>query len=70
MKTNNPSSVAREPVATFVHEPMVKAAQRDEVAELRLPAISPVLDVMAFREARAIAAREAAAAVARLQRPR
>ena len=54
----------REPVATFVHEPMVEAAQRHEVAELCFALIRPVLDVMAFRKARAIAAREATAAVA------
>ncbi len=48
----------REPVAALVHEPVMKAAQRDEIGELRLAAVGPVLDVMAFREAGAIAARD------------
>src|SRR5437762_531967 len=54
--------------AALVHERVVKAAERDEVRELRLAAIGPVLDVVALRETRAVAPREAAAAVARAQR--
>ena len=48
----------------------MKAAQRDEIAELRLAAVGPVLDVMPLGEARAIAAGEPAASIARFERPR
>ena len=47
---------------------MVEAAERDQVLELRFPAVRPVLDVVTVAEARAIAAGETAAAVARFER--
>ena len=68
VKMNSPSSVRGQAIAAFVHEPMVKAAERDQVAELRLAAVGPVLHVMTFGEARPIAAGVTAAAVARFQR--
>ena len=48
---------------------MVKTAERDQVIELRLAAVGPVLDVVPVAEARAITAREPTTAVARFQRP-
>ena len=35
-----------EPVPTLMHEPMVETAERDEIGELRLPAVDPVRDVV------------------------
>ena len=55
---------AREAKAAFVHEPMMEAAERDEISELRFAAVGPVFDVVPFAEARAVAAGEAATAVA------
>src|SRR5204862_5859773 len=58
----------RDGEPALVHERVVEAAERDEVVELRFSAVGPVLHVVAVAEARAVAAREAAAAVARFQR--
>ena len=48
----------------------MKGAERHEVRKLRLAAVRPVLHVVPVRVARAVAAREPAASVARLERSR
>jgi len=53
----------------FVDEPVVEAAQGDEVREFGLPAIDPVLHVVAVDVALERAAGEATAVIACLQRP-
>ena len=53
---------ALEREVALVEEAVMAAAELDEVLELRLAAVGPVLHVVAFGEARAVAAREAAAA--------
>ena len=60
-------ATAPDSVAAFVHAPVVKAAQRDQVIELRFAAVGPVLDVVPIAVARAVAAREPATAVARFR---
>jgi len=58
----------RDAESPFVQQSVVKAAQRDEVAGLRLAAVDPVPDVVTLAEASAVAAGKTAAAVARAQR--
>jgi hypothetical protein len=52
-----------------MHEPVVEAAERDEVAELRLAAVRPVLDMVTVGKASAVATGEAATAVACFEGP-
>src|SRR5262249_837462 len=56
--------VELERVALLVQEPMVAAAEQNQVAELGRAALCPVLDVMGLDEACPVAARVAARAVA------
>jgi hypothetical protein len=56
-------------VAALVHEPVMAPAEQHEVLEARLAAAAPVADVMRIDEEPVLTAREAAAAVAPLQRP-
>ena len=49
--------------STLVHQPMMGRAEQDEVVERGLPAIGPVLDVMAVEPVGGGAARKAASAV-------
>src|SRR5690606_21109110 len=51
----------------FMHEPVVEAAEGDEIGELGLPACRPVLHVMAVHVAFEAAAGEAAALVSGAQ---
>ena len=53
----------------FVHQPMVEAAERDEVRELRLASMRPMLHVMAIDVALEGAAGETAALVSCIQGP-
>src|SRR5262249_47967371 len=53
--------------AALVHEPVVAPAEEDEIHELRGAAVRPMTDVVGLDMARR-ASREAAAAVASLQR--
>ena len=55
-------------IALLVDRPMMPPAQQREIRQRRGPALGPVPDVMALRDAHA-AAREPTAAVAMLQRP-
>jgi len=59
------ASVLVDSVAAFVHGPVMAAAEENQVRERRLPAASPVADVMSVDEPVVLAAGEAAAAVAR-----
>ncbi len=52
----------------FVHQAVVQAAQSDEIRELGLPALGPVLDVVRIHIALMGAAGEAAAAIAGVER--
>ena len=52
----------------LVHQPVVGRAEQDEVVERRLPALGPVLDVMAVQPVSGGAAGEAASAVAARER--
>ena len=54
--------------AAFVHRAVMRAAQRDEIAEPGLAALGPVMDVMAVDVFLVSAAREDAALVAGFQR--
>src|SRR5690242_7787261 len=47
---------------------MMKAAERDEIVELRLTALRPMLDVVPVAKARSVATGKAAAAVTGTQR--
>jgi hypothetical protein len=47
-----------------MHEPVMKAAERDEVRELRLAAVGPLLHVVAVHVSLEAATRETAAIVA------
>jgi hypothetical protein len=58
-----PALATGEPVPALVQEPVVMAAEEDEVGELRTPTVGPVLDVVGVDEAMARAAGEPAAAV-------
>jgi hypothetical protein len=58
---------AREPKASFVHETVMEAAQGDQVVELCRAAVGPVLHVMPFREALAIATGKTTASVSRFR---
>jgi hypothetical protein len=51
----------------FVDVAVVAAAERDQVVEIGLAAVAPVLDVVAVDEPRVGAAGETAAAVARAE---
>jgi hypothetical protein len=57
-----------EPIALFVDGAVMPATEQREIRERRGAALSPVTDVMALAEADP-AAREAAAAVAMVERP-
>jgi hypothetical protein len=52
-----------------MHEMVVKVAQGDQVVELGCATTGPMLDVMAFGEARLRATGEPAAAIAGFERP-
>ena len=56
-------------VPTLVHQPMMEPADGNEVGQTGRAAIGPMLDVMTVDEAGVGAPREAAAAVAALERP-
>ena len=56
-------------VAAFVDEPMVAAAEQEQVAERGRAASRPVVDVVGVEEAAVLAAGKAAAAVAPADRP-
>ena len=55
--------------AALVHQPVMLAAQQDEIADRGFAAIRPVANMMRIDEAVMVAARKAAAAVARDQGP-
>ena len=55
--------------ATFVDEPVMAAAEQDEVVDAGLASMRPVVDVVGVDETVVLAPREAAAAVATSQRP-
>src|SRR4051794_24924770 len=59
---------APDSVTALVHEPVVEAAQRDQIGEVRFAPVRPVLDVVPVAEARAIAAGEPATPIASTQR--
>ena len=61
------SSLALDRVGGLVKEAMVVTAEEDQVVELGLAAMGPVLDVVGVEPAPVVAAREATAPVAKLE---
>jgi hypothetical protein len=55
--------------ATLVDQPMVVAAEQQQVVELRLPAPRPVAQMVSVDEAGVLAAWEAAGSIAGVERP-
>ena len=55
-------------VPALVHEPMMARAEQNEVVELRLASVRPMLHVVGMEEAAVLTAGKLAAAIPRLER--